>query len=178
VGDKKSKLPPGSRVERLPTRIFEEAPEEQDPKQAKRDVLFAIRDAERAEPQVNTGRAPPMYMQPDGTTNVEPFYPHPAEQNPMQEINAKAFRALHEKRKKPKPATEPVVRDRNGMLTPVSNEMRKRPTGWQTITRADGRRVRVPHFNPQGSVGAQEFIDTFEEEQPRFLDSVLSYLRD
>tara|TARA_R110002020_G_scaffold207256_3_gene412681 strand:+ start:21366 stop:21929 length:564 start_codon:yes stop_codon:yes gene_type:complete len=183
---KKSKLPPGSRVERLPTRIFEEDQPEFEvgegeitpvtPAMEKRDALFEQLRGPRFE--VGEGEVTPIS---DAEQKRDAFYATGAgrraekgSRSPMQEINAKAFKALQEKRSKKEAPT--LVRDRHGMTTQLSDELREQPTGWNTITTQSGRKLRVPTFNPQGYKSPQQFIDELPEEEPRFLDGVLEFM--
>lgn len=197
-----NKLPKGTRVEYLPTRIFEEVPEDEYEKNL-RTKKQAVATGNTSVYDAADRRNRMLDAVDAGDVNeYDRLQGNADEPDPRIEKRDALFERLRQERTRDKVFSKRadergvkqarearrdvlnraedvrLMRDRNGMLTEVGPEMAKRPTGWYTVTRADGRRVRVPQFNPQGSVGAQEFIDTFEEEQPRFLDSVLSYLRD
>ena len=130
----KNKLPKGTRIQRLPTKIYEVSDEDRQRQQDFEDKM--AENAYRAE-------------------------------------EAQRRRQALQKAQEVK-----VIRDQQGMLSEMGPELARRPTGWNTIEREDGRRFRMPLYNPRDNVSPQQFIDSLDEEKPRFLDSVLDYLRD
>ena len=166
-------LPEGTRVERLPTRIFEE-------KQPEFDIEYGSGEVT---PVVELGEAQMISPAERKRDRLFDMLQRDREQQAKRNELFERRDAIRGRRKAQQRALQRAqearaIRDEHGMIGELGAEMRRRPTGMQTIETADGRRLRVPHFNPRDSKSIAEFQEEVRKEEPRFIDSVLQYMND